>query len=103
MPLALQAAAPGLSEIGASFLPIVVLLFLSWLLLFRPMMKERREKESMRSELKTGDRVLTIGGLYGTVTKLGDRSIHLRVADGVQVEFARSAIASLVAPPSERE
>ena len=98
MPLLLQSSPPGLADLGASLLPIVALLFISWLLLFRPMVKERREKEAMRDAMKSGDRVLTVGGLYGTVTKLGDKTVHLRVANGVEIEFARSAIASLIAP-----
>ena len=95
--LLLQSAPPaGLADLAASAFPIVVLLFISYLLLFRPMMKEKREKQEMREALKAGDRILTIGGIYGTVTRMGDRAVHVRIAEGVQIELARAAIASVV-------
>jgi preprotein translocase subunit YajC len=96
--LLLQSAPPaGLADLAASAFPIVVLLFISWLLLFRPMMKEKREKQEMREALKPGDRILTIGGIYGTVTRMADeRAIFVRVAQGVELEMARTAVATVV-------
>jgi len=93
----LQAQAqPGLLEVGANFVPFAVLLLLGWLLFIRPMSKERKQKEEMRAALKGGDKVLTIGGMHGTVTRLDDQKVTLRVADGVQIQFARSAIATVL-------
>ena len=100
--MALQSAPPEAPSLLASLFPILVLLFISWLLLFRPMMREKKAKESMRTSLKAGDRVITIGGIHGAVTRLSDRTVHVRVADGVQVEFSTSAIAAVV-PPEERQ
>lgn len=98
--LLLQSASPaGSPSLLAQLFPFILLLGISWLLLFRPMMKEKREKQAMRDSLKSGDRVMSIGGIHGTVTKLGERTVHVQVAPGVQIEFARTAIASIL--PSE--
>ena len=102
--LALLQAQPA-SEVGGgivTFVPLVLMMGLAWMLLIRPVQKQRKEQEQMRSELKAGDEVLTSGGIYGIVTKLRDDRVHVRVAEGVQVELARSAVASVVSA-KERE
>ncbi len=96
--LALQAAPAAAPSLLSSLFPILILLFISWLLLFRPMMREKREKEAMRSSLKAGDRVITLGGIHGSVTRVAERTVHVRVADGVQLEFSTSAISQVLAP-----
>ena len=98
MPAPPSTAAPqGFAQMFSSLGLILSFLLVGYLFFIKPISRERREKETMREALKAGDRVLTIGGVHGTVTRLGDRTVHLRVADGVQMEFARTAIASIVA------
>jgi preprotein translocase subunit YajC len=97
MPGLLQAA-PAAPSIFSSFVPVLLMLGLAYFLFVWPVQKQRREQTAMRSALKAGDEVLTRGGMYGTVTKLRDERIHLRVADGVQVEVARGAVESVVTP-----
>ena len=93
-----QASQPaGLAQLANAAFPFLVLVVLSWWLLFRPMMKEKKEKQEMRDALKSGDRVVTIGGIHGTVTKTGERTIHVRVAAGVEIELQRTAVATIVA------
>jgi preprotein translocase subunit YajC len=68
-----------------------------YFLLIRPQQKQRRDRESMLQAVKKGDRVVTTGGLHGTVTGLADATITLRVSDGgVRLEFDRSAIGRIV-------
>ena len=55
----------------------------------------------MRDELKNGDRVLTTGGIYGTVVGVQDDRIQLKVADSVKVQVAKSAVTQLVEEPSK--
>ena len=100
--LALQQAANPLAEIGGTLVPLALMMGLAWLLLIRPAQKQRKEQEELRSSLKPGDEVLTIGGLYGTITKLREDRVHVRVAEGVQVEVARAAVSSVVSS-QERE
>ena len=75
------------------FLPLFVILYF---LLIRPQQQQQKKLERMRRELKKGDRVLTTGGIIGTVVGLDDGKAVLRVADDVKLEFARSAIVQIM-------
>ena len=74
-----------------------------YFLLWRPQQKQRRDRESMLGALKTGDRVVTSGGLHGTVTKIAEHTVTIRVADQVRLEFDRSAIGRIVPAASDKE
>jgi preprotein translocase subunit YajC len=82
-----------------SFMPIlmIVLLFgVMYFMMIRPQQKRRREAERMQSTIGAGAEVVTIGGLYGTVTSVDDETVMLEVAPGVQTRYARPAIARVV-------
>ena len=74
-----------------------------YFLLWRPQQKQRRDRETMLSALKTGDRVVTSSGLHGTVTKLSEHTVTLRVADQVRLEFDRAAIGRIVPSAADKE
>ena len=76
----------------ANFMPIVLMLLIFYFLLYRPQKKARQERDAMLSSLKVGSRVITIGGIYGTITALTDEIVHLRIADKVEIEVARGSI-----------
>lgn len=61
--------------------------------------KRQREQDAMLKALKVGDEVVTIGGAHGVVTSIKDKTLMLRIADGVKVEFDRTAVASVVKNP----
>ncbi|WP_250036957.1 preprotein translocase subunit YajC [Paractinoplanes maris] len=94
---------------GGSFTPLllIVLLFaVMYFLMIRPQQKRRREAQQMQNTLGPGDRIVTIGGLHGTVVAIADDVVTIEIADGVHVDFARPAIARVVtstaaAPASE--
>ena len=75
------------------FLPLFIILYL---LLIRPQQQQKKKLEAMLKELKKGDRVLTSGGIFGTVIGVDDAKAVLKIADDVKVEFAKSAIAQVV-------
>jgi preprotein translocase subunit YajC len=75
-----------------SILPFIGIFAIFYFLLIRPQQKQRREREQMLTAVKKGDRVVTTGGLHGTVTGMNEQTITLRVSDGVKLEFDRSAI-----------
>lgn len=101
--LLLQAAPTGPASIlGSPLLPMALVIVMAYFLLFRPMSKQRKELESMRAGLKAGDEVVTSGGMFGRVTRVKDDRIQLRIANGVEVEFTRHAITSVISP-QERE
>jgi preprotein translocase subunit YajC len=73
-----------------------------YFLLIRPQQKQRKQRETMLAAVKKGDRVVTTGGLHGTVMGLNEHTVTLRVADQVKLEFDRAAIGRIV-PVGERE
>ena len=64
-------------------------------MLIRPQQKRQRELQEMISALKTGDRVVTTGGIIGTITSVKDTSLIIRSADKSILEIARSAVAGI--------
>lgn len=76
----------------ANFAPIILMLLIFYFLLYRPQKKAREERDAMLSSLKVGSRVITIGGIYGTIVGLTDDIVRLKVADNVEIEMARASI-----------
>ncbi|MFC1670784.1 preprotein translocase subunit YajC [Spirochaetota bacterium] len=76
-----------------TLIPIVLMLVIFYFLLIRPQQKKEKERKALISSIQKGDRVLTAGGLYGTVVELkGDDSVILKIADKTKVEFTRNSI-----------
>ena len=76
-------------------LPILLMVAVFYLLLIRPQQKRQRDLQQTISELKTGDRVVTTGGIIGTITTIRDTSFIIRSADKSMLEVARTAIAGI--------
>src|SRR5204863_7821235 len=74
-----------------------------YFLLIRPQQTQRRERERLLSAIKRGDRVVTTGGLHGTITGLDETTATLRVADQVKVTVDRSAIGRVVEAQGEKD
>ncbi|MGA2221399.1 MAG: preprotein translocase subunit YajC [Verrucomicrobiia bacterium] len=74
-----------------------------YFLLIRPQQKQRKEQENMIKNVKSGDRILTTGGVYGIVTNVKEKSLMLKIADNVKVEIAKSAIGSVIQKSAESE
>ena len=85
------------------FLPLILIFMIFYLLVLRPHSKRQKDLASMVSSLKQGDRVLTSGGLFGTVVsqKEDGNVFVLKIADQVKVEVAKSAISSVVKKAKE--
>jgi preprotein translocase subunit YajC len=98
-------AAPGGqgSIFGDQLVLILVIFAIFYFIVFRPMRKRQRETEEMLGALKNGDRVVTNGGIYGTVVGVADDIIQLRIADHVKIQVAKSAIARLASEPGKQE
>ncbi|MDR0464887.1 MAG: preprotein translocase subunit YajC [Treponema sp.] len=93
-------AVTGGSLIG-SFLPFIAIIAIFYFLIIRTQSKKRKETEKMLSSLKKGDRIVTIGGLYGTIQSVKDTTVIVRVDDNIKLEFLRSAISSVTIPAAE--
>lgn len=78
-------------------LQLVVIIGIFWLIIIRPQQKRDRETQKMRSEIKEGDEILTIGGIYGKVLSQKDDIITIEVgADKVKLKIARFAIGKVI-------
>lgn len=87
--------------LGALLTPVLIFVVF-YLLMFRPQQKKQREQKDMLSNLKTGDQIVTSGGLYGVIIKFGeDNRVKIKIAENVTVEIARSAITEKAAGPTE--
>jgi len=76
----------------ANFGPIILMVLIFYFLLYRPQKTAQKKREEMLSSLKVGSRVITIGGIYGTITSLTDEIVRLNIADKVEIEVARGSI-----------
>jgi preprotein translocase subunit YajC len=77
------------------FVPIFLILYL---LLIRPQQQRQKKTNEMLKMLKKGDRVLTTGGIIGTVVGVDDAKAVLKIADDVKVEFAKSSVVQVIEP-----
>jgi preprotein translocase subunit YajC len=85
-----------------SFMPLILIFVIFYFLLIRPQQKKQQQHKTMLGNLKRGDKVITTGGLYGTVEGLTDTTLQLKIANQVKVKVSRSAIAGLQ-PSGETE
>lgn len=77
----------------AAFLPLVLLVVIFYFMLIRPQQKRAKQHRQLLEALKSGDKVVTVGGLRGTVAAVDDETVVLRVADNVKLTFNKSAVA----------
>ncbi|NLK50988.1 MAG: preprotein translocase subunit YajC [Syntrophomonadaceae bacterium] len=66
---------------------------LIWFILIAPQRRKEKERQRLLDSLEVGDHVVTIGGLYGYITAIGEENLQLEVADGVLIEIMRNAVA----------
>lgn len=79
-----------------SLLPIVAIALLFWLLIIRPASRRQKELTRMQSALKVGDEVMLTSGIFGRLTRTEGDRLDVEVAEGVVVQVARGAIATVV-------
>jgi preprotein translocase subunit YajC len=97
--LALLLQAQGSGNLLITMGPLVLIFAVFYFLLIMPQQKRQKKWQQMLSDLKTGDRVVTSGGIAGIIIALRGDSVHLRVPpDNLRLEFARSAVVQVVAP-----
>jgi preprotein translocase subunit YajC len=85
------------------FLPLVLIVAAVYFLLIRPQGKRKREQQAMQASIGPGAEIVTIGGLYGTVTAIDDETATLEISPGVEARYARGAIARVVTPGATEE
>jgi preprotein translocase subunit YajC len=95
--------AGGGSAIATQLLFFAAIFAIFYFLLIRPQQRQKRERERLLSAIKRGDRVVTTGGLHGTVTGLNEHTVTLRVAEQVKLEFDRTAIGRVVEGTADKD
>ncbi len=88
-----------------AMLPFLLIFVIIYFFMIRPQTKKQREKQQMLDALKKGDKVVTIGGIHGTIAGLKDKgkTVVLKVDKNVELTLTRSAIAGLVENVSEED
>ncbi|HUW63678.1 MAG TPA: preprotein translocase subunit YajC [Spirochaetia bacterium] len=86
----------GLNQQSASIVYIIVLFAILYFLMIRPQQARQKKHQDMVRKLGVNDEIITIGGIYGTVVKVKEKSVLVRVADNVRMEFTKSAISQIM-------
>ena len=73
-------------------LSIVVFIAIFYFLLIRPQQKQAKKKKELLESLETKEQVVTVGGIYGTIMRVKDKSVILKIAEKVEIEVLKSAI-----------
>jgi preprotein translocase subunit YajC len=92
--LVIIASAGALQPSGLlQFLPFAIILGIFYFLILLPMKKRQKKIQEFQESLKVGDKVITTSGIYGVITRLGEKSLQLQIAERVRIEVARAAVA----------
>ncbi|MGF1474154.1 MAG: preprotein translocase subunit YajC [Geminicoccaceae bacterium] len=96
-----QAAGAGSPDFFVSMLPLVLIFVVFWFLLIRPQQKKMREHREMIAAIKKGDKIVTGGGLIGTVAKVEEQQnvLVVELAENVKVRVAQGTVSGLYEPP----
>jgi preprotein translocase subunit YajC len=98
---ALQASSPSGPSLVGGLLPIILIVAIFYFLMIMPAQRRQKKATEMLRNLKNGDKVVTNGGIYGTIVGLEDDAIQLRIAEQVKIKISRAAIAGLQAESKE--
>ena len=92
--ISLLQAAPAQGQAGGWTMWVMLLLIfvIMWFFMIRPQRKQHKELQKFRDSLKKGDKVVTIGGIYGTVVELKDKSVLIEVDKDVKIRVDRNAL-----------
>ena len=82
-----------------TFLPIILIIGVFYLLVMRPQQKKRRAQQEKLSTVRPGDTIMTTAGVFGTVASVGDETFDLEIAPGVRVTMLKAAISQIVTEP----
>ena len=92
-----MASNPSGQQQGGGFAPslmvLIAIFIIFYFLLIRPQQKQQKKLQEMRGGLKKGDKVITSGGIYGTVLGVTNEIVNLQIADKVKVEVAKNSVA----------
>ena len=85
-----------LQEIGLALIPWILIFGVFWFLFIRPQKQKRQQREEMLDELEVGDKIVTIGGIKGRITEIGEENdLTIEIASEVEINVDKNAIGSI--------
>ena len=100
MPLA-QAAAPTAGSSWTMWIMLALIFVVMWFFMIRPQRKQQKELQKFRDALKKGDKVVTIGGIYGTIVEVKEDSVLMEVDSNVKIRVSKNALVKDFAEPGK--
>ena len=82
---------------------ILLMVVIFYFLLWRPQKKQQKERASLLGSLKKGQKIVTIGGIYGEIVELDDEKVKVQVSEKVELTFARTAVANVLSKKNKEE
>jgi preprotein translocase subunit YajC len=101
------AASPDGGSLLMQFVPLALVVAIFYFIILLPMKRKQQKVQQFLGNLKVNDKIITTGGIYGQITRLGEQSVQLQVADKIRIEVAKASIggyqgqAPVVEPQSE--
>ena len=83
--------------------PILLMVVIFYFLLWRPQKKQQKERASLLGSLKKGQKIVTIGGIYGEIVELDDEKVKVQVSEKVELTCARTAVANVLSKKNKEE
>mgnify|MGYP000856589663 CR=1 FL=1 len=83
-------------SIWMQLFPFILMIVIFYFLLIKPQQKQAKLRQKMLNELKVGDKVLTAGGIIGTISSIRDNEIEIEIAKNVKITVVRSAVTTVV-------
>lgn len=91
----------GLTSMLVSFGPFILIIVVMYFLLFRSQQKKNKERQQMLDTMRAGDKVLTSGGIIGTIAAIKEKTMTIKIAENVKVEVMRSSVNGIIEKGSE--
>ena len=106
-PVFALAASPEGGSLLMQLVPLALVVAIFYFIILLPMKRKQQKVQEFLGNLKVNDKIITTGGIYGQITRLGEQSVQLQVADKIRIEVAKAAIGgyqgqvAVVEPQSE--
>ena len=97
-PVLAMGAIPDGGNMWVQFVPFAIVLAIFYFIILLPMKRKQQKVQTFLDNLKVNDRIVTTGGIYGQITRLGEQSVQVQVADKVRIEVAKAAIGGYQGP-----
>ena len=98
----LQAAQPAQGGGAMMWVMMALIFVVMWFFMFRPQRKQQKELQAFRDSLKKGDKVVTIGGIYGTVCEIKEESVLIEVDINVKIRVSKQALVKDFSDPARQ-